>query len=302
MKNIPTDLLRTFTTIVDVGGFTQAGELLGRSQPAISLQVKRLEEMLDVQLFHRTGGLKLSEKGHILYNSACKILDINDAVVARLSTPKVSGTVRLGTPNDFEVSFLPILLSKFSRAYPDVSLHVVSDVSIKLRSAYQKGALDLLMSVDDYPNHQFADDDFIIERLSWVLDPAFSLNRNLPIPLVLYPEGCIYRKRVTTALNKADIAWRVPYCSSSLSGLQSAIKAGLGISALVANTIPDILQTGDDEQLPELGLVTIGFNYNELSPASTLLLDYLRKGLKQSQSQHSASHFGYHDSTLISAS
>lgn len=302
MKNIPTDLLRTFTTIVDVGGFTQAGELLGRSQPAISLQVKRLEEMLDVQLFHRTGGLKLSEKGHILYNSARKMLDINDAVVARLSTPKVSGTVRLGTPNDFEVSFLPVLLSKFSRAYPDVSLNVVSDVSIKLRAEYQKGALDLLMSVDDYPSHKFAEGDFIIERLSWVSDPAFSLNKNQPIPLVLYPEGCIYRKRVTSALNKADIAWRVPYCSSSLSGLQSAIKAGLGISALVANTIPDMLQTGEDEQLPELGLVTIGFNYSELSPAAALLLDYLRKGLKHSQSQRTVSNFSYSDNTLLPAS
>ena len=302
MKNIPTDLLRTFITIVDVGGFTQAGELLGRSQPAISLQVKRLEEMLDVPLFHRTGGLKLSEKGHILYNSARKMLDINDAVVARLSTPKVSGTVRLGTPNDFEVSFLPVLLSKFSRAYPDVSLNVVSDVSIKLRSEYQKGALDLLMSVDDYPNHQFSEGDFIIERLSWVSDPTFILNKSTAIPLVLYPEGCIYRKRVTTALNTADIAWRVPYCSSSLSGLKSAIKAGLGISALVANTIPETLRTDENEQLPALGLVTIGFNYNELSPAAALLLDYLRKGLKHSQSHLNSSHFNYSDNTLLPAS
>ncbi|WP_372740481.1 LysR substrate-binding domain-containing protein [Neptunomonas sp.] len=295
MKNIPMDLLRTFTTINDLGGFTQAGGLLGRSQPAISLQIKRLEEMLDVQLFNRAGGLQLTEDGHILYSSARKILEINDAVVSRLSTPDVSGTVRLGTPNDFEVSFLPVLLSKFTRAYPNVTLDVGSDVSINLRNAYKKGTFDLVMTMDEYPTHKFAEDDFIVEALSWITDPGFIQNKDQPIPLVLYPEGCIYRQHITDALNKANIPWRVVYCSSSLLGIQSAIKAGLGISALVINTIPEMLQTGQDHSgLPDLGLVTIGFNYdqNNLSPAAALLLDYLRRGLKQTQSHPASYKFG----------
>ena len=286
MKNIPMDLLRTFTTINDLGGFTQAGELLGRSQPAISLQVKRLEELLDVPLFNRVGGLQLTEEGRILYGSARKILEMNDAVVSRLSTPSVSGTVRLGTPNDFEVSFLPVLLSKFSRAYPDVTLDVNSDVSINLRNGYKKGSYDLVMTMDEYQEHGFAEDDYIIETLSWIADPGFVLNNNQPVPLVLYPQGCIYRKHITDALNKANIPWRVLYCSSSLLGIQSAIKAGLGISALVLNTIPEIFQAEKTySDLPDLGKVTIGFNYdqNTLSPAAALLLDFLRRGLKQSQ-------------------
>ena len=286
MKNLPMDLLRTFTTINDLGGFTQAGELLGRSQPAISLQVKRLEELLDIQLFNRAGGLKLTEEGRMLYESARKILEMNDAVVSQLSTPSVSGTVRLGTPNDFEVSFLPVLLSKFSRAYPDVTLDVTSDVSINLREGYKKGSYDMVMSMDEFPEHGFADDDYIVETLSWIADPGFNLNRSQPVPLVLYPQGCIYRKHITDALNEAGIPWRVLYCSSSLLGIQSAIKAGLGISALVLNTIPEIFQAEQTyNNLPELGKVTIGFNYdqNSLSPAATLLLDFLRRGLKQSQ-------------------
>jgi DNA-binding transcriptional LysR family regulator len=286
MKNLPMDLLRTFTTINDLGGFTQAGELLGRSQPAISLQVKRLEELLDIQLFNRIGGIKLTEEGRMLYESARKILDMNDAVVSQLSTPSVTGSVRLGTPNDFEVSFLPVLLSKFSRAYPDVTLDVTSDVSINLRDGYTKGSYDMVMSMDEYPQHGFADDDYIVETLSWIADPGFNLNRSQPVPLVLYPQGCIYRKHVTDALNEAGIPWRVLYCSSSLLGIQSAIKAGLGISALVLNTIPEIFQAEQTyNNLPELGKVTIGFNYdqNSLSPAATLLLDFLRRGLKQSQ-------------------
>lgn len=286
MKNLPMDLLRTFTTIHDLGGFTQAGELLGRSQPAISLQVKRLEELLDITLFDRASGLRLTEEGEILYNSARKILEMNDAVVSRLATPAVSGIVKLGTPNDFEVSFLPVLLSQFSRAYPDVTLDVTSDVSINLRDGYKKGAYDLVMTMDEYPEHDFAEGDFIIEALSWIADPGFILNKKQPIPLVLYPQGCVYRKHVTEALNNANIPWRVLYCSSSLLGIQSAIKAGLGISALVINTIPEIFQAEQTyNDLPELGKVTIGFNYdqNTLSPAAALLLDFLRRGLKQSQ-------------------
>lgn len=286
MKNLPMDLLRTFVTIRDLGGFTQAGELLGRSQPAVSLQVKRLEELLDIQLFDRSAGLQLTEDGEILYQTARKILELNDAVVSRLATPAVSGSVRLGTPNDFEVSFLPVLLSKFSRAYPDVTLEVISDVSINLRDGYKKGQYDLVMSMDQYPDHNFAEEDYIVETLSWIADPDFSMNKNQPVPLVLYPQGCVYRKYITEALNQANIPWRVQYCSSSLLGIQSAIKAGLGVSALVLNTIPEIFQAEETYNgLPELGKVTIGFNYdqNNLSPAAGLLLDFLRRGLKQSQ-------------------
>ncbi|SEQ05294.1 DNA-binding transcriptional regulator, LysR family [Amphritea atlantica] len=286
MKNLPMDLLRTFVTIKDLGGFTHAGEILGRSQPAISLQVKRLEELLNIQLFNRAGGLKLTEEGHLLYEYACKILAMNDTVVSRLAAPSVSGSVRLGTPNDFEVSFLPVLLSKFSQSYPNITLDVISDLSINLREDYKKGTYDLVMSMDEYPEHNFEEDNFIVESLSWIANPGFSINKDQPIPLVLYPEGCIYRKYITTALNKANIPWRVMYCSSSLLGIQSAIKAGLGISALVLNTIPDFFRAAHNfNELPKLGKVTIGLNYDNANPtpAVALLLDSLRQGLKQNQ-------------------
>ena len=113
MKNIPTELLRTFTTIVDLGGFTLAGALLGRSQPAISLQVKRLEGLLGITVFQRNNGLQVTEEGEVLLGFARRMLDINDSAVTRLAKSRISGQVRLGIPNDFEVSFLPRLLSQF---------------------------------------------------------------------------------------------------------------------------------------------------------------------------------------------
>jgi len=286
MKNLPMDLLRTFVTITDLGGFTQAGEVLGRSQPAISLQVKRLEEMVNAQLFNRSAGMTPTEEGQMLYGYARKILDLNDAAVSRLTVPAVSGSVRLGLPNDFEVSFLPTTLSKFSQAYPNITLDVQTDLSINLRQDFKKGAYDLVMSMDEYPSHSFRDGDFIVEPLSWVCSPGFDIGDEQPVPLVLYPKGCIYRHHITQALNKASIPWRVLYSTSSLLGIQSAIEAGLGISALAINTAPGALASqGKQLGLPELGQVTIGFDYDHgnLEPAAARLLDYLRRGLLHTQ-------------------
>lgn len=282
MKNLPMDLLRTFTTIADLGGFTQAGDVLGRSQPAISLQVKRLEEMLGTQLFNRANAMATTEEGQVLYGYARKILELNDAAVARLTTPSVSGAVRLGLPNDFEVSFLPTTLSKFATAYPDITLDVQTDLSSTLREDFTKGGYDLVMSMDEYPTDNFHDDDCIVEPLSWVCGPGFELPVNQPVPLVLYPKGCIYRHHIIQALNKAHIPWRVLYSTSSLLGLLSAIEAGLGVSALAINTAPSTLSAhGKALNLPHLGQVTIGFNYdhNNQDPATALLLDHLKRGL-----------------------
>lgn len=282
MKNLPTDLLRTFITVKELGGFTQAGDVLGRSQPAISLQIRRLEQGLNVSLFQRGGKLELSEEGMILYESAKKILDINDTIITRLTRPEVSGSVRLGTPNDFEVSFLPILLSRFSKAYPDITLDIVSDISVNLRHDFKKGAFDLVMSMDQDPSSCFLNEDFIQENLTWISSPDFTLKSGEKVPLIVYPQGCIYRKSITEALDKANIPWRVLYCSSSLLGIHSAISAGLGISAMATNTVPkEFLASNIGDHLPKLGSVTIGFNYEEssLSPAASLLLEWLRLGL-----------------------
>ncbi|MFT5719941.1 MAG: DNA-binding transcriptional LysR family regulator [Motiliproteus sp.] len=282
MKNLPMDLLRTFVAIKDLGGFTLAGEMLGRSQPAISLQIKRLEEMIDVQLLNRAGGMKLTEEGKILYTYARQILELNDTAISRLTIPSVSGSVTLGIPNDFEVSFLPVTLSEFSKTYPNVTLDVQTDLSVNLCRDFKKGHYDLVMIMDEYPEHSFQKNDFIVEPLAWISEPAFNLKPDQPIPLVLYPKGCIYRHHITTALNKANIPWRVLYSTSSLQGIQTAIEAGLGISALAINTAPRMLTNNDiNQQLPALGKVAIGFHYDHinLAPAATRLLDYLRRGL-----------------------
>lgn len=282
MKNLPTDLLRTFVTINQLGGFTPTGERLGRSQPAISLQIKRLEELLGIQLFHRSGGLQLTEEGQWLLSYAQKMLDLNDAIVSRLSMPKVSGTVRLGIPNDFEVSFLATTLGRFSQAYPNVTLDVSCDISTTLLQDYHKGEYDLVMAVEESHQPQPQLTDYIMDPLVWVRSQALMLAPEAPLPLILYPKGCLYRKSIIAALTKANLPWRIVYSSASLLGIQAAIKAGLGISVLAKSTVPEGLAASITYPgCPNLGCVSVGFCYNnnELSPAARMLLDYLKQGL-----------------------
>ncbi|MFH7586267.1 LysR substrate-binding domain-containing protein [Oceanimonas smirnovii] len=282
MKNLPTDLLRTFVTINQLGGFTQAGERLGRSQPAISLQMKRLEELLGVKLFNRGQGLQLTEEGQLLLTCAQRMLELNDTLISRLSTPRVSGAVRLGIPNDFEVSFLATTLGRFAQSYPGVTLDVSSDISATLLSDYKKGAYDLVMAIEESRPERHQLTDYITEPLVWVRNTNMLLSADQPLPLILYPKGCLYRRTIINALNKANLPWRVVYSSSSLLGIQSAIKAGLGISVLSKSTVPEGLEASSSfAHCPDLGTVSIGFCYNNssLSPAGQMLLDYLKQGL-----------------------
>lgn len=283
MKNLPTDLLRTFVTISQLGGFTQAGERLGRSQPAVSLQIKRLEELLNIKLFNRGQGLQLTEEGQLLLTCAQRMLELNDALISRLGAPRVSGSVRLGIPTDFEVSFLATTLGRFAQAYPGVTLDVSSDISANLLSDYQKGAYDLVMAIEERHLARPQLTDYITEPLVWVRNSNMMLAADDPLPLILYPKGCLYRRSIIEALSNANIPWRIVYSTSSLLGIQSAIKAGLGISALAKSTVPEGLEASPEfAHCPDLGSVSIGFRYdnNALSPAGNMLLDYLKQGLK----------------------
>ena len=288
MKNIPTELLRTFVTIVDLGGFTVAGAFLGRSQPAISLQVKRLEELLDITVFQRNNGLEVTEEGEVLLGFARRLLDINDSAVTRLAKSRISGQVRLGIPNDFEVSFLPRLLSQFGQAHPEVTLEVNCDLSVTLLKDFQQGHYDLVLATDSLVETlPISLGDEFYETIVWVTNGHFDWPEDQPVPLVVYPSGCRYRQQIISKLNAAGIAWRIAYSSSSLLGIQAAIEAGLGISALARSTVPDGLQSHlQIHNNPLLGHVKLVFKHDKgnQTDATKRLYEYLYAGLEQSAS------------------
>jgi len=157
MKNLPTELLRTFINVAELGGFSKAGSQIGRSQPAVSLQIKRLEEIVDAQLLSRNGRqLKVTEKGEMLLSYARQILKLNDQAISSLTQPKVTGHIRLGIPNEFAISFLPGILGKFSNTHPEISLEVTCDLTTNLMLMLKDKNLDMVVAIhkpdDTLPN------------------------------------------------------------------------------------------------------------------------------------------------------
>lgn len=287
MKNIPTDLLRTFVTVIDNGGFTAAGLILGRTQPAISLQIKRLEDMLDTNLLQRDNNMLVTEQGAILLSYARQMLAMNDAAITRLQSQQVSGKVRLGIPADFEISYLPRLLSQFSASYPDVALEINCDISDKLQHDFQQGHYDLaLATYTESDSHKHSTS--FSEAIAWVSNGYDIPEAGSVVNLVTYPHGCRYRQRMTTLLNEAGITWRIAYSSSSLLGITAAIQAGLGVSAMAASTVPDqLVKHLHLDNCPDLGNIDAVFllDPHTASPACLRLQEHLQQHLLQNSQQ-----------------
>ncbi|GAB2717144.1 LysR family transcriptional regulator [Halomonas garicola] len=283
MKNIPTDLLRTFVTIQDLGGFTSAGEFLGRSQPAISLQIKKLEETLNTKLFLRGSTLALTSNGDYVYHLAKKMLETNDEIVNRVTGENVKGKVKIGIPNDLELTFLPKALRSFSKIYPSISVEVGCDISRVIQKKYQQNFYDIILVMEEVNSQEKRDSrDYRIEPLEWVMSPDYSILEGEALSLITHPQGCLYRKISEEALSTQCRPYRTTYTSTSLLGLLSAVEAGLGITVMAQSTVPERLKgTLGTSELPPLANVSIGLYYNKeaLNAAAQRVVDFLRSGI-----------------------
>lgn len=280
MKNLPTDLLRSFVTVIELGGFTQAAEWLGRSQPAISLQIKRLEQLVEQTLLIRSGQqLELSQAGQLLFRYAKQILAINDEAVAQFSKTAVSGKIHFGIPSEFATTLLPKIVGRFAQAYPNVTLEVTCALSKQLLSEPHR--YDLILALHDDPST--AGDNLVKEDdLAWVTGIDHDAHLQLPLPLIVAPEGCIYRKRGVEQLKNNNRDWRIVYTIPDLTGIQAAINEGLGVTVLAKSTVPENLRIlKPSEKLPKLGKVGISLIHqsNESSEAISRLMEFVKASL-----------------------
>ncbi|MBH0027301.1 LysR family transcriptional regulator [Pseudoalteromonas sp. SWN29] len=256
MKNISTDSLRTFVMVVEIGGFAKAGDLLGLSQPAVSLQIKRLEDVLGYKLFKKQGQRQvLNQYGELLLPMAKQMMQHNDAILQQFTSENIAGKVRLGIPSEFAARILPSIIGDFVALYPEVSLEVKSRLSKHLLSASRQDQFDLVLAL----NERLNSDKFPIfmqDELVWVGD--LSLAQNDVVTLVTAPEGCIYRRRAIDALKNAGIKYRIVYSNADLTGLIAALKEGLGITVLAKSTVPSELNYQvQTKHLPTLGNIGI---------------------------------------------
>ncbi len=283
MKNLSMDLLRAFVSVAQFGSFTKAGELIGRSQRAVTLKIKRLEQLVDETLFTRTGkSLELSEAGESLYDYANQILALNDLAVSQFSKSAVAGKVRLGIPSEFATTLLPKIVSRFAKAYPNVTLEVNCELSKHLLTKAGKAKHDLILALGDESSDK--NSDFIKnDDLVWVASNAKNPLKVEVMPLIVAAEGCIYRQRAIQRLDRSELPWQIVYTNPDLTGIQYAIQEGLGVTVLAKSTVPDNLQViGQSPRFPDLGKVGINLICDTTKrgdQAIKLLIEFLKTSL-----------------------
>ena len=223
MRNLPIECLRSFATVAEVKGFTQAGQLLGKSQPAVSLQIKRLEELIGAQVFVRgSHRLELTQPGERMLDYARQILALNDEALAELALPAISGRVRFGIPSEYATILLPRMLGRFSHSYPAVTLEIHCDLSANLL-AEEPNPYHLVLALSDSPERAGA--SWIgADELVWVTSARHDTHRQPTLPLIVAPTPCLYRARAIKVLKDVGRSWRISYTNTDISGIQAAIE------------------------------------------------------------------------------
>ena len=226
------ELLRSFVSVVDAGGFTRAGERVHRTQSTVSQQIKRLEDDIGQPLLNRSGkDVTPTEAGERLLSYARRLLALAEEARDVMTRPDHEGAVRLGVPEDFAAYRLTKLLAAFARSHPALRLDVRADQSKYLKRDLERGDLDLALFKRDagekggiavWP-----------ERVHWVTSKSHPIQTKTgSVPLIGYPAGCLYRARAIHALESDGRTWHMAYTSSNLAGIQAAVAAGMGLSIL----------------------------------------------------------------------
>ena len=252
VPDLDLDLLRCFVQVAEQGGFTAAGLALGLTQSAISLKIKRLEDLVRRPVFRRTSRrVELTREGETLLAYARRLLALNDEAVQRLIAPPVAGRLRLGVADHFVPRSLAPILARFARTYPEVRLEVEVGRSHDLRAKQQAGGLDLVLG--KRRDGETAGVPIWTEPVVWAAAPEWELPEGRPLPLALLPEGCMFRERALRALARAGLAFEPVFTCDSLLGLAAAAQAGFALTVLGRSGFPPGLR--EVSGLPPLGVV-----------------------------------------------
>ncbi|HEY4073280.1 MAG TPA: LysR substrate-binding domain-containing protein [Herbaspirillum sp.] len=239
--NLDMDVLRTFATAFELGSFARAADRLGRSQSAVSTQLRKLEDQIGQPLVQKSGrGLVLTAAGESLFSYAKRILELNDEAVQTVRGAEIEGWVRLGLPQDFAETWLPAILGRFARTHPKVRVEVRVERNVYLLEKIMKGELDLVLAWGTGADAPHAVKVADLQQ-TWIGRPDWLGVHNLgaePLPLVAFEQPCIFRSAGIAALDAAGIPWRLVFISASLAGLWAAAEAGLGITLRTAVGMP----------------------------------------------------------------
>jgi DNA-binding transcriptional LysR family regulator len=264
------DLLRAFVLIAEGRSFTQAAALVGRTQAAVSMQIKRLEEALGQPVLSRGKGeaVELTPHGQYLLGRARQILALNDEVMATFRQPQIAGTVRLGTPDDYAFGYLPPVLKRFADSHPAVQVSVLCEPSEELLDRLHRGELDLTLLSEGTEPRSLPATPLWRGPLVWVTSTRYAPHRMDPLPLALASpdplserRGCDWGCAAVQALERAGRRYRIAYTSGSQVGTHAPVLAGLAVTISAQAWLPEGLRPVRPEEglpkLPDYGIILV---------------------------------------------
>lgn len=265
------DQLRTFVAIADSGSFTRAADTVHKTQSAVSMQMRRLEERIGKPIFGRDGrSAKLTEQGERLLGYAQRMVRLSDETVAAFDDDELSGRVRLGTPDDYADRFLPEILARFSRSNPRVEVTVVCEPTLQLVDCLRAGQLDLgiITNIKETPTAEVVRQ----EPLLWVVSNHHRLEQEEVLPLALGRDSCCWRRTAIEALGATSRKYRLLYASNNSTALAAAVLAGLAISVQPESALrPGMRVLSEAEGFPRLAPCEIGLLRAPGAPSSPIV-------------------------------
>jgi DNA-binding transcriptional LysR family regulator len=282
MMNVPTDLLRTLVTVVDLRSFTRAARSLGVTQPAISSQIKRLQTLLGFDLMDKSApGVSLTPHGSAVVERARRMLAVNDEIVQLGRSRPPAKTLRIGIPTDYSGQRISPTLARFRMRWPDVRFVVSTGTSDSLLQDIQRGDLDIALAVTLSeppipPRHAWK------RQAVWVHSEATKIDGEGPVPLVCYGDDCVCQRLAVASLRRAGRDCDFVYTTRSLTSLVAAVKDGFGVMVVPrGRAVQNGLDIWEDAPLPKLPEIHCGLFVKEGGDrvACLELVDYLAADL-----------------------
>lgn len=254
------DVLRTFVAIAETGSFTAASNAVFRTPSAVSMQIKKLEEMLGRPVFVRDArSVSLTSDGELLLSYARRLLALNREAVSKFVMPDISGIVRLGSPDDYGERILPNVLKRFAETHPAIAVDVVIDQSFNLRKRMANRQLDLTLLTCTDDSAENGVQIVYTEPIVWAGAKGGSAHLREPLPLSIWEEGCAWRAGALKAMEKDGRDYRIAYMSAHTAGQRAAILSDLAIAPLPKSFLHgDLVELGAKDGLPKLGNYHIG--------------------------------------------
>lgn len=278
--NFDIDVLRTFIDSVRHKSLAKAAELRGKSPSTVTLQIKRLEQQTGLQLFRRSGrGVLPTDHAQRLLRYAESIVFANDEAFQTINPVKAARVIRIAAPADLAETWLPPLLSAFLQDHPDLSVETQVMRNSEIIEKIDREEIDL--AIHWLPSGGVGSTNpaatFPIE---WMASRTFSTNQDTALPIVVLQSPCLFRDLGISELDKAHEPSRITMATTSVTGLWTAVAAGLGVTCRVPIGAPQNVQRYRDDRLPPLGTIDLALRTSKHAPSiATSLKESLSKAL-----------------------